>query len=280
MVSDAEVCWMKTVSRPVEMSCDREPAGDLAGAVVETLAARRDVMWWVACFTFLDGDALGQVARLVDVAAAAHGDVIRQQLQRHDLENRQQQLAGVRNGDDVVGDAGGFVSPSLTSGDDDPFARLDFLNIGDGLLVKDAAARARDWIVRGQHDHGQLLVDQRVGAMLHLARGIAFGVDVGDLLQLERAFERDGEMDAAAEEEKVGGAEKLAAQFLVVRVVREDGFELSRGCAAAPAPGSARWLRPSRSRTWPRYMARMKSAVNWPVKALVEATPISGPACV
>src|SRR5450756_751948 len=29
---------------------------------------------------------------------------------------------------------------------------------------------------------------------------------------------------------------------------------------------------------WPRYMARMKSAVNWQVKALVEATPISGPA--
>ena len=30
----------------------------------------------------------------------------------------------------------------------------------------------------------------------------------------------------------------------------------------------------------PRYMASMNRAVNWQVKALVEATPISGPACV
>ena len=41
-----------------------------------------------------DGDALGQIARLIDVAAAADGDVIRQQLQRHDFEDGQQQLGG------------------------------------------------------------------------------------------------------------------------------------------------------------------------------------------
>ena len=34
------------------------------------------------------------------------------------------------------------------------------------------------------------------------------------------------------------------------------------------------------SRTWPRYIARMNSAVSCDVNALVEATPISGPACV
>ena len=33
----------------------------------------------------LDGDALGEIARLIHVAAAAHGDVVSQQLQRHDL---------------------------------------------------------------------------------------------------------------------------------------------------------------------------------------------------
>jgi hypothetical protein len=35
--------------------------------------------------------------------------------------------------------------------------------------------------------------------MLHLARGIAFGVDVGDLLELECAFERQRIGEAAAE---------------------------------------------------------------------------------
>ena len=39
--------------------------------------------------------------------------------------------------------------------------------------------------------------------MLHLAGRIAFGVDVGDLLQLQRAFQRDREVDAAAEKQKI-----------------------------------------------------------------------------
>ena len=70
-------------------------------------------------------------------------------------------------------------------------------------------------VVRGQHHHRQILVDQRVGPVLHFAGGIAFGVDVGDLLQLERAFERDREMNAAAEEQEVGGAEQFARQLFV-----------------------------------------------------------------
>jgi hypothetical protein len=58
------------------------------------------------------------------------------------------------------------------------------------------------------HDDGEGFVDEGVGAVLHLAGGVAFGVDVGDLLELERAFEGDGEVDAAAEEEEVvGGGE-------------------------------------------------------------------------
>ena len=69
-------------------------------------------------------------------------------------------------------------------------------------------------IVGGEHDDRQLLIDQRVGTVLHFAGGIAFGVDVGDLLQLERAFERDGEMHAAAEEQEVGGAVQLACRAL------------------------------------------------------------------
>ena len=46
----------------------------------------------------LYSDALGEVARLVDIASAANGNVIRQQLQRHHFENRQQQLMGRGDG--------------------------------------------------------------------------------------------------------------------------------------------------------------------------------------
>ena len=50
---------------------------------------------------------------------------------------------------------------------------------------------------------GTDLVDQRDRPVLHLAAGIALGVDVGDLLQLQRAFQRDREGRAAAHVEDV-----------------------------------------------------------------------------
>src|SRR5436309_2528452 len=43
------------------------------------------------------GDGFRQVAWLVYVASAADGDVIRQQLQRHDFQDRQQELRRDRN---------------------------------------------------------------------------------------------------------------------------------------------------------------------------------------
>ena len=85
----------------------------------------------------------------------------------------------------------------------DALARFHFLDVGERLLVEHAAlASAR--IARGQHHHRQILVDQRVGPVLHLARRITFGVNVGDLFQLQRAFERDREMNAAAQEQEIG----------------------------------------------------------------------------
>ena len=41
--------------------------------------------------------------------------------------------------------------------------------------------------------------------MLELARGVALGVDIGDLLHLERALERDGPVGVAADEEEGRG---------------------------------------------------------------------------
>src|ERR1700739_3876382 len=68
--------------------------------------------------------------------------------------------------------------------------------------------------LRGDGDDGEDFVDEGVGAVFHLAGGVAFGVDVGDLLELERAFEGDGVVDAAAEEEEVvGGGEDFGEGF-------------------------------------------------------------------
>ena len=76
--------------------------------------------------------------------------------------------------------------------------------------------------------HGEGFVDEGVGAVLHFAGGVAFGVDVGDFFELERAFERDGVVDAAAEEEEVvGGAERLWRGAALVVDGAEDFFDLA-----------------------------------------------------
>ena len=88
-------------------------------------------------------------------------------------------------------------------GDDRAAARLGFLDVAEHLL--------EHVIVWRDGDDRHLLVDERDRAVLHLAGRIAFGVDVGDFLQLQRAFERDRIVDAAAEIEEVGRLWNFAA---------------------------------------------------------------------
>ena len=58
-------------------------------------------------------------------------------------------------------------------------------------------------VVRRDVDHRHLARHQRERAVLELAGRIGLGVDVGDFLELERAFERDRVVQAAAEEQRV-----------------------------------------------------------------------------
>ena len=100
-------------------------------------------------------------------------------------------------------------------------------------------------VERRDHDHRHGLVDQRDRAVLELARRIAFGVDVGDFLELQRAFERDRIGGAAAEIEHVAGFGEIARQRLDLRLQRErlghDGAapRSARGpdCARRPPTG-------------------------------------------
>ena len=71
---------------------------------------------------------------------------------------------------------------------------------------------------RRDDDDGRPLLEQRDRAVLHLAGRVGLGRDVRDLLQLQRALERDRQADVAAEEEE----ERLlveALRDLVDRVV-------------------------------------------------------------
>ncbi len=55
-------------------------------------------------------------------------------------------------------------------------------------------------VLAGVHDDDrQLFIDKGIRPVLHLAGGIAFGVDVADFFELESTFESDGKIDTASE---------------------------------------------------------------------------------
>src|SRR6266851_3218398 len=68
----------------------------------------------------------------------------------------------------------------------------------------------------GEDDDGKIFVDEGVGAVLHFAGGITFGVNVGNFLELEGALEGDGIMNAATQIEKVGVAKELASERFIL----------------------------------------------------------------
>ena len=162
-----------------------------------------------------------------------------------------------------------LVVPFGREGDDRAAARLRFLDVADHLL--------EHVIVRRDRDDRHLLVDERDRPVLHLAGRVALGVDVGDLLQLERALERDRVVDPAAEEQEVAALveplrDLLGHGFALQRLLdQQRQLRQRRRCAAWPPPAL------SVPRIWPRYIASRCSATSCVVNAFVDATPISGP---
>ena len=82
-------------------------------------------------------------------------------------------------------------------------------------------------------DHGQLSGDEGDGAVFHFAGGVAFGVDVADLLQLEGAFEGARVIVAPAQEQGIERVEVFRVLRAVddVFLIVEDPLELVRNGA-------------------------------------------------
>jgi len=141
--------------------------------------------------------------------------VVREELEGHDFKDGAEELGRGRDVDDVVHELHDVFIPLGGDGDDAAGACGDLLDVGEGFFVALDAGGVRE-VAGGDADDGEGLVDEGVGAVLHLAGGVAFGVDVGDLLELECAFEGDGVVDAAAEEEEVAGVGEDAGEFFAV----------------------------------------------------------------
>src|SRR5882672_2659817 len=150
----------------------------------------------------LDGDALREVPRLVHVAAEPHRDVVGEELERNHRDQGRQQIGARRDLDDVLGLCGDRAITGVGDGDDLAVTRAHFFDVAEHPVVGAVAGH--------QRDDRQPIGDQRDRAVLHLAAGVALGVDVRDLLQLERALERDRELQPTAQEEEIPGAGQLA----------------------------------------------------------------------
>jgi hypothetical protein len=134
-------------------------------------------------------------------------------------------------------------------------------------------------IVRGDGHHRHGRGDQGQWPVLEFPGRIGLGMDVADLLQLERAFEGDRVMQATAEEEGVFLIRKELRPGDDLRLQREHGAQ-RRGQMAQAFMWAASSAAESRPRSLASVRLSRKRAASCVVKALVEATPISTPARV
>src|SRR3990172_3025027 len=97
-----------------------------------------------------------------------------------------------------------LVIPAMADGDDAAAPGLGLFHIARHPVV--------GAVPRSERDYRHALVDERDGPVLHLTGGIALGVDIGDLLELERALERDRVLDPAAEVEEALACRQVAGE--------------------------------------------------------------------
>ena len=160
-------------------------------------------------------------------------------------------------------------------GDHAAAARLHLLQVREHLLV-DARPAGRARPPAGPRR------SSAIGPCFISPAGVALGVDVRDLLQLERALERDRVVDARGRgtgSPRACASERASSSICgsrgerLLHQVRARASGRASCVAARGAPSSV-------PRSRPRCSASRASATSCAVKALVEATPISGPACV
>ena len=126
----------------------------------------------------------------------------------------------------MIGHFGDFFVTFASDGNHHAAACFNLLDVRQGLLVVDLTL-FRERIPRGKHDDRKILVDERVRPMLHFAGGIALGVNIRDFLELQRAFQSNGEMDAPPEIKKVLRFRQVLRHLLINLGIREHLLQFS-----------------------------------------------------
>ena len=121
--------------------------------------------------------------------------MIGQQLKRYHAQDRREAVDGFWDGDRLIGEAGDLL---FTLGDDGKYAsttRLNLLYIRHDLLIHRVTWR--------DTDHRHHFIDECDGPVLHLGGGVTLCMNVRDLLELQRPFQRNGKVVPTPEEQRV-----------------------------------------------------------------------------
>ena len=113
---------------------------------------------------------------------------------------------------------------------------------------------------------GIALVTSASGPCFELAGRVGLGVDVGDLLELERAFQRDRVVQAAAQEQRVLHAVALSAQLMTCGSSASTACSHRAGGAWLQVPASPGQ---AAAGSWPASSVSRNRPASWVVKALV-----------
>ena len=79
-------------------------------------------------------------------------------------------------------------------------------------------------VARSEDDDGKFFIHEGIGAVAQFTGGEAFGLDVGNFLELERAFASESVVDAAAEEQEGFGMLESAGAAGSLSVPRGEGL--------------------------------------------------------
>ena len=150
------------------------------------------------------GNGFRQVARLIHIRALDQGDVVGEQLQRYRVDDGGYHLFHVVQAHHPHGLVALEAGVRIGEHVEDTATGTDFFHVGFELL--------QQVVVRCHHYDGHLGIDQRQRAVLELTGGIGLGMDVGDLLELERPLHGDGVLAATTEEQAVMLVGKLFGQ--------------------------------------------------------------------
>lgn len=173
----------------------------------------------VGCY-LLDSDGLGEVSGEINIDALEDSKVVREELERDDVDQTLQAVDG-------LGDTDGLVV--LDEAVITAVANDDGLTLAGRDLLERALDLGVERVAGHDKNNGHVLVDQGKGTVLELTSQNTLTVHVRDFLDLERTLEAGRVLVSTAHEEQAALLGKgITSEGLQVDVLGEDFLDMAR----------------------------------------------------